>query len=109
MTTAHVLPDVRAYYTRRLAEHGLTPRGVDWNSAESQALRFEQLLAVCRGDRAASLGDYGCGYGAMLEHVRAAGYTGAFRGYDIAPAMVEAARSRFGADGTFGTDEAVLN
>ncbi|MGL4550568.1 MAG: class I SAM-dependent methyltransferase [Gemmataceae bacterium] len=104
------LSDVRAYYTRKLAEHGATPRGVDWNSAESQAVRFDQLLAVCRGDRAAALGDYGCGYGALLDHVRAAGYGGRFRGYDIAPAMVEAARSRHPADGgaSFGTDESAL-
>lgn len=105
-----VLPEVRAYYTRRLEEHGATPRGVDWNSTEGQALRFDQLLAVCRSDRAASLGDYGCGYGALLEHARAQGYTGAFRGYDIAPAMVAAAHARHGSDAlaSFSADEAIL-
>jgi SAM-dependent methyltransferase len=111
MTGPSVLDDVRDYYTRRLAEHGPTPRGVDWNSAESQATRFRQLLRLCDSPTVGSLGDYGCGYGALLEHARAAGFAGSYRGYDIAPAMVEAARARFAADpaARFDTAEAVLD
>jgi SAM-dependent methyltransferase len=119
MTASALLNDVRTYYTDRLRQHGATPRGVDWNSAESQQLRFEQLLRVCGGDatpnpgvpRAAFvLGDYGCGYGALYEHLRQTGFAGAYRGFDISPAMLDAARSRFGADpgAQFGADEAVL-
>ena len=29
------------YYTSKVAEHGATARGVDWNSEDSQRLRFE--------------------------------------------------------------------
>src|SRR5688572_3486190 len=37
---------IARYYAAALATHGPTPRGVDWNSAESQELRFTQLLTV---------------------------------------------------------------
>ncbi|MBY0230192.1 MAG: class I SAM-dependent methyltransferase [Gemmataceae bacterium] len=109
MSGNDVLPDVRDYYARRLREHGATPRGVDWNGAEGQAVRFDQLLAVCREDRAASLGDYGCGYGAMLGHARKMGFTGPFLGYDIAEPMVEAARAAHPDDGVFSAEEGVLD
>lgn len=99
---------VRGYYTGRLAEHGPTPRGVDWNGAEGQETRFRQLLRVADG--AAVLGDYGCGYGALLPFARANGFAGDYRGYDLAPAMVAAARARHAADplAVIGDDESVL-
>ena len=46
MSSSGVLAEVRNYYSGRLQEHGPTPRGVDWNSVESQVLRFDQLLKV---------------------------------------------------------------
>ncbi len=81
------------YYAAKLAEHGPTPRGVDWNGADSQHVRFRQLLRVI-DDPHATLGDYGCGYGALLPFARAEGFAGEFRGYDAAPAMVAAATER---------------
>jgi SAM-dependent methyltransferase len=105
-----ILDAVRGYYTGRLAEHGPTPRGVDWNGAESQETRFRQLLRVLGGLPGAALGDFGCGYGALLPFARAVGFTGEYRGYDLAPAMVAAARERHAADpqARFDSDEAVL-
>jgi SAM-dependent methyltransferase len=110
MQASELLSSVRAYYTGRLTEHGPTPRGVDWNSQESQHLRFEQLLRVCDGKSPFVLGDYGCGYGALYEHLLHTGFDGFFRGFDIAPAMLEAARQRYGSDprARFGADEGVL-
>ena len=43
MAEAGILAGVTAYYAGKLREFGATPRGVDWNSAESQQLRFRQL------------------------------------------------------------------
>jgi SAM-dependent methyltransferase len=89
-----ILDDVRDYYDGRLAEHGATPRGVDWNSAESQHLRFAQLARVIDDDDASSTAlDYGCGYGAMVDDLRGRGWQGTFTGFDVSPEMVEAARS----------------
>lgn len=42
---------VGRYYEGRLNQFGPTPRGVDWNSAESQALRFDKLLDLLAGSR----------------------------------------------------------
>jgi SAM-dependent methyltransferase len=105
-----ILDTVRTYYTGRLAEHGPTPRGVDWNGAESQETRFRQLLRLLDGHPDWALGDFGCGYGALLPFARAAGFAGEYRGYDLAPAMVAAARDRYAADPLvrFEADEAVL-
>jgi len=99
---------VAQYYSAKLAAHGPTPRGVDWNSAESQELRFTKLLTVCDGDRDASILDYGCGYGALAARLRRDGYNGEYVGYDLSREMVQAAaamhpglaRCHFTADAT---------
>ena len=36
----------RQYYASKFNEFGATHRGADWNSIESQELRFTQLLKV---------------------------------------------------------------
>lgn len=86
---------VGAYYAERLREHGETPRGVDWNSQASQRVRFTQLLRVAEGRDAFSLNDWGCGYGALADHLDSDGRRVDYVGYDIAPEMVAAARRRF--------------
>ena len=110
MNSLNVLAEVGAYYTARLAEFGPTPRGVDWNSSESQHLRFAQLIRLCDLDRPDVIGDYGCGYASLLVYLRGRGFAGEYRGFDIAANMVETARSRPAADGKsrFATAEAVL-
>ena len=67
-------PDVlrnqaREYYETKLSAHGPTPAGVDWNSHESQELRFSQLAYLWQNEPDASLLDYGCGYGALAAYV----------------------------------------
>jgi SAM-dependent methyltransferase len=85
---------VADYYAARLADHGPTAAGVDWNSRESQELRFEQLLRVMDRDAAGSLNDYGCGYGALLEFIQGRGLQLDYFGYDIAEQMVAVAQER---------------
>lgn len=85
---------VEAYYTARVKEHGETARGVDWSSEASQLLRFEKLLEVCRGTEAFSLLDYGCGYGALLDHLLARGAQVRYTGYDVSAEMVARADRR---------------
>jgi SAM-dependent methyltransferase len=87
----HVLEPVARYYAGKLRAHGTTARGVDWNSPDSQDQRFTELLRVVRGDRNASINDYGCGYGALAARLRRDGYRGSYCGYDVAPEMVHAA------------------
>jgi len=90
--------DVRAtverYYAGRIAEFGASSRGVDWNSQESQYLRFEQLLKVVDVQRETpfSLLDYGCGYGALLDILERAFPAASYVGFDLSTDMVREAR-----------------
>lgn len=107
MTAAEAdLDGVAAYYAGKLADHGQTAAGVDWNSPASQELRFAQLMRIVEGgDREFSLNDYGCGYGALLEHLDRSGLTVDYRGYDVAPEMIAAARERLGGRATLLTGD----
>lgn len=93
-----IAADVARYYGEKLAAHGTTPRGVDWNDDASQALRFDRLLAAddTPEDRPLVVNDLGCGYGALLDHLRRRwpGRSVDYSGTDVSPAMVEAARER---------------
>jgi SAM-dependent methyltransferase len=69
---------------------------VDWNSPESQELRFEQLLRVVEREPGRfSLNDFGCGYGALLGYVRARGLDVDYRGFDLSEAMLGHARVEY--------------
>ena len=96
MAFADLVGRVDAYYSGKLRDHGPTPRGVDWNSAESQASRFDQLLGLCEPGRPASIVDYGCGYGALVDRIEANGLPlGRYLGFDASAAMIaEAIRTR---------------
>lgn len=83
-----ILDRVAAYYSSKLAAHGPTPLGVDWNGAASHELRHRQFLRLIDGDRDGSVLDLGCGFGDFLRFLRAEGHRGAFSGYDVAPAMI---------------------
>lgn len=91
----NILSEVAQYYSGKLAEHGETPRGVDWNGEESQVLRFEQLSKVIEQQGAFSLNDLGCGYGALLDFLRARHADFAYTGCDVSADMVRAASQRY--------------
>jgi SAM-dependent methyltransferase len=90
--STNVLDAVRIYYEGRLQEFGAIARGVDWNSAESQANRFDELVPADALGSTTSLLDYGCGYGALLPYLRDRGWSGLYCGYDVSPSMTAAAR-----------------
>jgi SAM-dependent methyltransferase len=108
--SARIISSVGQYYTGKLRDHGPSPQGVDWNSEESQHLRFEQLLRVCPPAGPFSLLDYGCGYGALLDHLGDRAAQVDYRGFDISDAMVSAARELHGEgpDRRFSTDLSAL-
>jgi SAM-dependent methyltransferase len=94
--TEDILSAVADYYTAKLRAHGPTARGVDWKNTESQVQRHRQFLRLLGSDRNASILDLGCGYGDFLPFLRDQGFSGPYVGYDIATAMVEAARTLHG-------------
>jgi SAM-dependent methyltransferase len=101
---------VAQYYDDRLRRFGATPYGVDWNSAESQVLRFSKLLTVVDDDAAAHVIDYGCGYGALADYLRTWRTPVSYQGFDICEAMVQCARALHTADplASFTADAAGL-
>jgi SAM-dependent methyltransferase len=85
------LDRIAEFYSKKLRQHGARPAGVSWSSPEAQELRFTQLLRLVGSDRAASINDYGCGYGALAARLRRDGYTGDYVGYDVSREMVRVA------------------
>jgi SAM-dependent methyltransferase len=88
-----LLAAVARYYGDKVGEHGPTPRGVDWSSAESQHVRFAQLLQIVDTQAPYTLLDYGCGYGALLDALEGRRDHPDYIGFDIAPEMIERARA----------------
>lgn len=85
--------DVARYYADKVRRHGATHRGVDWNSTESQELRFDRLLSLV--DRDASrftINDFGCGYGGLATWLSEHGYDAEYVGFDVAPEMITASQ-----------------
>ena len=88
MTRNAILESVVQYYSGRLARHGASASGVDWNSLESRQVRFSQLLKIHQGEPSFSLNDYGYGYGALYDYLQRGGYDCSYRGFDVSRAMV---------------------
>ena len=84
--------EIGQYYTGKLDTHGATAKGVDWNSPDSQTLRFKQLLKVCDDVQSFSLNDYGCGYGALANFLQNQDYAFQYTGYDVSEAMIAKAK-----------------
>ena len=95
MAEASLLSAVERYYSEKFALHGPTAPGVDWNSVESQTLRFEQLMTVAPAGEPFSVVDYGCGYGALAHFLEARGQPFAYQGLDLSEPMLEHARREF--------------
>ena len=91
-----IIRQVADYYAGKLAQHGATARGVDWNGEESHEKRHLQFLRLVGDELDASILDLGCGYGDFLGFLRARGFSGSYTGYDISTDMIMAAQRRYG-------------
>ncbi|WP_431323477.1 class I SAM-dependent methyltransferase [Rhizobium sp. YTU87027] len=94
-TSKNVLKAVADYYSSKLAEHGESARGVDWNGEESQALRFEQLSKVTDCSSEFSINDLGCGYGGYFDYLYNLHDRIHYSGFDLSADMIAAAQRRF--------------
>jgi SAM-dependent methyltransferase len=90
-----ILAEVAEYYTSKLVEYGETPRGVDWNGEESQALRFEQLCKIIDTSNHFSINDLGCGYGALYDFLSHKQEDFSYSGIDVSEGMINAANQRY--------------
>jgi len=89
-----LIVEVAQYYTSKLAQHGDTPSGVDWNGEASQLLRFEQLCKIIDASSAFSVNDLGCGYGALHDFLAHRHQSFSYSGIDISSDMIKAAEQR---------------
>lgn len=92
MSQSFDLSKVKRYFSERLNEHGPVHLGVDWNSVESQELRFSQVLKVIDPGQRYSVLDFGSGYGGMYDFLVRLGHQIHYVGYDIAEAMTAKGR-----------------
>jgi SAM-dependent methyltransferase len=88
-----LLSDIENYYSAKLAEHGATPNGVDWNNNASQEIRFNQLCKIIPDiDELFSINDLGCGYGALMNYLDINYKIRSYLGIDISTKMIDAAK-----------------
>lgn len=90
-----LLSAVAGYYSEKLAAHGQSPRGVDWNGEESQVLRFRQLCKIIDSSNQFSLNDLGCGYGALYDFLVHEYGSFDYSGIDVSQSMIKAAERRY--------------
>lgn len=86
-----ILKQVNDYYSEKIVKNGATPQGVDWNSAESQELRFDVLRNVIADAPGFSVLDYGCGFGSMYDYFKEKYADFKFLGLDISEEMISQA------------------
>jgi SAM-dependent methyltransferase len=103
------LDQVESHFDNQLREYGATPRGADWNGAESQHIRFDQLLKIVEAP-VFSIIDYGCGYGALADYIGKKGLQADYYGFDILESAIAMARKVYAGkqDITFTLDEGLL-
>lgn len=83
------------YYSKRFAQFGASPRGVDWNDERAQTFRFQQFNSlILDAPRGAVICDLGCGYGALADHIGKLRTDLRYVGIDLVADSLEVARSR---------------
>ncbi len=90
-----LLQDIEQYYDEKILTYGATPMGVDWNSEDSQEIRFAQLVKVIRTE-GFSVADLGCGYGALFNYLSKVKNDFSYEGYDLSSQMISSAKQHVG-------------
>jgi SAM-dependent methyltransferase len=89
------------YFEGLLQKHGPSHLALDWNSAESQIIRFKVLsrLFFMVGKKNLKILDLGCGIGDFYGFLDKTGlmkkYDLKYFGYDISEKMIEAAKKKY--------------
>lgn len=90
--------DLQSFFESRFRQFGNSPRTLDW-SERGQRVRFEVLYGIGAYEGKSVL-DIGSGLGHFYGFLRERVASFQYRGYDIVPKLVEAARESF-SDATF--------
>lgn len=90
-----LLDDVSQYYTEKVNKFGANNKGVDWNSTESQYLRFKQLATIINTPGPFSICDFGCGYGAFYDYLLQLYSDFNYLGIEISSPMLDQAKKLY--------------
>lgn len=92
----NILTNIEKYYTDKIIEYGNTSQGVDWNSKDSQFMRFKILSEILPEKKEFSIIDFGCGYASLFEFLNSTKKQKfKFIGYDISKKMLEKAKELY--------------
>jgi putative flippase GtrA len=95
-TTDHIRQTIR-FFEEKLATHGATAQGIDYNSTEAVHARYKQVLRAMTRSSGFSVNDFGCGFGGIVGYMDANGFSDFdYTGYDVTEAMVTKAREIYG-------------
>ena len=90
------------YFEGLLAQHGANYKALDWNSPESQKLRYKvmkEILVYGKKASGISVMDVGCGLGDLYGFLKAEGilhkHRMTYTGYDISPKLIAAAKKKY--------------
>jgi SAM-dependent methyltransferase len=91
MTVENALNSLRSFFDEKAKTHGAVFQSVDWNSLERQEIVFKQLLNIWTDKQtSASVLDFGCGYGALLDFLKSNNYKfSKYVGYDFSKLMID--------------------
>ena len=85
---------IARFYSALVQQHGFAPQSLDWGSRRSQERRFDILTEIGPLD-GCSLLDVGCGLADLCDYLQRTGRRVEYVGYDLTPAMIERAHTRF--------------
>ena len=92
MSLHKALETYRDYFNKKVELYGATPGAADYNGAEAQLTRFEQLVKVINPSLPFTIIDYGCGYGALFDFLQNKNWQFEYCGFDMLEKMVSAGR-----------------
>ena len=97
---SEIIIKTKSAYEKQISNHGFSPRGVFWQSDNTQVSRFETLIkAIKLSDQSGkiSISDFGCGYGALYQYINKKPFMNGslYIGYDIVDSFITEAKQRF--------------
>src|SRR5690349_4350092 len=88
------------HHAKLFAEHGATPRGVDWNDEREMLFRYSKMMAVLAKDfyapeRPPTFLDVGCGWGGLHRWATEQSIDVDYTGIDIVESMITYNREQY--------------
>lgn len=86
------------FYISAIEKHGITPKGLNWTSQDTQEIRFENLFKLLP-DTIDSLIDVGCGFGDLYFYIQNKNLkVNNYQGIDSLHTMCQVAQQRTSAN-----------